>query len=185
MLIAIGTKNTAKVQALEEILKDYPHFQDLQIVPFSVSSEVSEQPLSLEETIQGAKNRAKNGFVACDGCSYGFGIESGLIEAPGAQTGFFNVCVCSIYNGKDFYIGLSTGFEIPPSILSLITEKKMDMSQACLHSGITDNTHIGSQEGLIGILTKGRVDRKEYSKQAMMSALVQLECSHWYQNDSR
>lgn len=181
MLIAIGTTNTAKVQALEETLKGYPIFADaFKIIPFSVSSEVSNQPLSLEETIQGAKNRAKNCFTACDSCSYGFGIENGFIEAPGAKTGFLHVTVCSVYNGTDYYVGLSTGFEVPPAILSLVKDKKMDLCDACLKSGITTNSSIGSQEGLVGILTNGRVDRKAYSKQAIMSALVQLEYASWY-----
>jgi inosine/xanthosine triphosphatase len=181
MLIAIGTTNTAKVQALEEVLKGYSIFENtVQIIPFSVPSGVSDQPLSLQETIEGAKNRAKNSFIGCDSCSYGFGIESGLLEAPGTRTGFLHVSVCSIYNGKDHYVGLSTGFEVPPAILSLVTDKKMDLSQACLETGISTNTSIGSQEGLVGILTNGRVDRKEYSKQAIRSALVQLEYAEWY-----
>jgi inosine/xanthosine triphosphatase len=181
MKIAIGTKNTAKVQALEETLQGYPIFaKGIQIIPFSVPSEVSNQPLSIEETILGAKNRAKNSFTACDSCSYGFGIESGLIEAPGAKTGFLHVTVCSIYNGTDYYVGLSTGFEVPPSILSLVKDKKMDLCDACLQTGISTNTSIGSQEGLVGILTNGRLDRKTYSKQAITSALVQLEYASWY-----
>ena len=181
MLIAIGTTNTAKVQALEETLKGYPIFaKEAQIIPFSVPSEVSDQPLTMQETIEGAKNRSKNGFIACKGCSYGFGIESGLIEAPGTKTGFLHVTVCSIYDGTNYYIGLSTGFEVPPSILSLVKDEKMDLSKACLQSGITTNTSIGSQEGLVGILTNGRTNRKEYSQQAIVSALVQLENTQWY-----
>jgi inosine/xanthosine triphosphatase len=181
MRIAIGTKNSAKVQALEETLKGYPIFENgVQIFPFSVPSEVSNQPLSIEETILGAKNRAKNSFIACDSCSYGFGIESGLIEAPGATTGFLHVTVCSIYNGADYYVGLSTGFEVPPAILSMVKDEKMALCDACLQSKITTNTSIGSQEGLVGILTNGRLDRKTYSKQAITSALVQLEYASWY-----
>ena len=58
----------------------------------------------------------------------------------------------------------------------------MDLSQACLDSGISTNTKIGSTEGLIGILTKGRVDRKEYSKQCVMAAVLQLENNDWYRS---
>jgi inosine/xanthosine triphosphatase len=186
MLIAIGSNNIAKVEALEETLKGYSIFKETpaKIVSFSVPSGVSDQPLSMQETIVGAKNRAKNSFEACKDCSYGFGIESGLIDAPGTQTGFFHVSVCAIYNGKDYSIGLSTGFEVPPSILSLVTDQRKDLSEACLQSGISTNVLIGSQEGLVGILTSGRIDRKEYSKQAIKSALIQLEHAAWYARDS-
>ena len=181
MIVAIGTTNTAKIQALEEMLQEYPIFQgQAQLIPFSVPSEVSHQPLTLQETIQGAKNRSRNSFKACTNCSYGVGIESGLIEAPGTKTGFLHITICVFFNGTDYHVGLSTGFELPPMILSLVKDQKMDLTKACLQSGITTNTSIGSQEGLVGILTNGRIDRKAYSKQAIMSALVQLEHAKWF-----
>jgi non-canonical (house-cleaning) NTP pyrophosphatase len=56
----------------------------------------------------------------------------------------------------------------------------MDLSQACHDSGISFDPKIGSGEGLIGILTKGRINRKKYIKQCIMTALIQLENSHFY-----
>ena len=90
------------------------------------------------------------------------------------------VSVCSIYDGENYYTGLSTGFEIPLQILELILDKGLDLAQACLQSGISDNAKIGSTEGIIGVLTKGKIDRKEYSKQCVTSALLQLENADWY-----
>lgn len=181
MMIAIGTTNVIKVQALEEIIKDYPQFTGATIHPFFVPSEIAEQPLSLEETIRGAKNRAKNAYAACNACHYSFGIESGLFEATGVQTGFLEACICCIFDGRDFHIGLSCGFEIPPPILALVLDKNRDLGQACYESGITANSKLGAAEGLIGILTKGRVNRKEYTKQCITTALIQLENAVWYQ----
>ncbi len=77
-------------------------------------------------------------------------------------------------------MGFSTGFEIPPHVLELVLNKKMDLTQACLHCGISDNKQLGSEEGLIGILTNGKVNRKEYSKQCISAAILQLENSKWY-----
>lgn len=183
MLIVVGSTNEVKVQAVEEVVKDYAHFASANILSYATSSNVSEQPLSLEETIRGAKNRAVNTFKAHPECVYSFGIESGLLHAEGTHTGFFNACVCCVFDGKRYHIGLSTGFEVPPPILAYVIEHKMDLSQACCHSGITNNEHIGSAEGLIGILTKGRVNRKDYTKQSVMAALIQLENAHWYIRD--
>jgi non-canonical (house-cleaning) NTP pyrophosphatase len=73
MIIAIGTTNPIKIQAVEEVLRNYLQFQQANIQSFSAPSEISEQPLSLEETILGAKNRARNAFNACSSCSYSFG----------------------------------------------------------------------------------------------------------------
>lgn len=135
---------------------------------------------SLEETILGAKNRAKNAFGLCDPCSFSIGIESGLCKAVGTRSGFLHVCACCIYDGVHNYTGLSTGFEIPPLILDLMISQKMDLSQASFLCGITNNLNIGAAEGLIGILTKGRMDRKEYTKQCVITAFIQLENNHWY-----
>lgn len=179
MIIAVGSTNQAKVCAVKEVLLDSIHFSQAKVIGLPVGSDVSDQPISLQETIQGAKNRAKNAFYQCD-CKYSFGIESGLMEALETSSGYLHISACCIYDGIHCYTGLSTGFEIPPQILELILNKKMDLSQACLHSGISNNTKIGSTEGLIGILTKGKVDRKEYSKQCVLTAVLQLENDEWY-----
>lgn len=180
MIIAVGTANAVKVQALQETIKDYPLLAEAEVRSFSVPSEISEQPLSLEEIIAGAKNRAKNAFLECHGCDYSFGIESGLFEAKGVETGFLEACICCIYDGVRYHTGLSCGFEIPSHILNLVLEKGRDLSQACFESGVTTNPKLGSAEGLIGILTKGRIVRQAYTKQSIITALIQLENAEWY-----
>jgi len=184
MKLAIGTTNKVKIQAVEEVIVDYPLFAGIQIDSVSVPSEISEQPLSLEEIITGAKNRAKNAFAASEACTYSFGIESGLFEAAGTQTGFLEATICCIHNGVNDYIGLSCGFEVPPQILGLVLGEKLDLSQACHRTGITDNPKLGAAEGLIGLLTKGRLSRKDYTKQCVTTALIQLENAIWYGDNS-
>ena len=179
-MIAVGSKNVIKVQAVEEVIKEYPSLAGCAVQAFAVTSGVSEQPLSLEETILGAKIRAQSAFAVCPSCSYGFGIESGLFQVNGTETGFLEACICCIYNGSNYFVGMSCGFEVPKPILNFVLEKKMDLSQACFHSGITANQNLGSAEGLIGILTKGRVNRKEYTRQCIITALMQVEQSQWY-----
>lgn len=181
MRISIGTKNQAKIQALQESLEEVQCFDDFEIHSFAVSSGVSEQPLSLEETISGAKNRATASFLLpVPTPDYGFGIESGLIKAPGTRTGFLNICVCCIYNGDEYYTGCSTGFEVPFPILQRVIEDTLDLSQACIASGISSNQRIGEEEGLIGILTKGKINRQEYTKQCIHAALLQIINHVWY-----
>ncbi len=180
MIIAIGSTNPVKLQAVEEVVKDYTQLAQAQIQSFNVPSQVSDQPLSLEETIQGAKNRAKNAFIECGTCTYSFGIESGLMKAPGAQTSYIETSICSIFDGSLYAIGLSCGFEVPPKVLDLVLNKHMNLSDACYHAGITTNTKIGSAEGLIGILTEGRINRKEYTKPSIITALAQIQHAQWY-----
>lgn len=182
MHIAIGSTNKVKVQAVEEVVQHYPMLAGATFFSYPVSSEVPEQPNGLAEIIQGAKNRAKHAFAACVGCNYSFGMESGIFEAPGSQTGFLEATICCIYDGSHDYIGLSCGFEIPPSILEHILHRDMDLNQACYHSGLSSNASLGSAEGMIGLLTKGRITRKEYTKQCVMTALIQLENNALYKS---
>ena len=180
MVIAVGSTNNVKVQAVEEIIQQYPALREAKVVAVSTTSDVSEQPLSLEETILGAKNRAKKAFEASQPCQYGIGIEGGIFASPGTQTGFMTINVCSIFDGTHHYIGFTSAYEVPPQILQLMLDQKMDLSEACLHSGITSKAKVGVSEGLIGILSQGRIDRKQYIKESLAMALVQLENRSWY-----
>jgi inosine/xanthosine triphosphatase len=173
MKINIGSKNKAKVEAVAEIFKEYPHLANATVISLEASSGISDQPKSLEETIQGAMNRAKGAWSDCD---YSIGLESGLMEVSLSKTGHMDVCACVIYDGKEFHLGLSSVWEFPDKkILDSILNEGLDMSQAINKAGLTKNPGIGSEEGAIGILTKGRLNRKEYTKQALRTALIHLE----------
>ena len=148
MIIAVGTTNVVKIQAVEEVIKNYPQLAEARVYPFSVPSEIAEQPLSMEEIIAGAKNRAKNAHAACSSCHYSFGIESGLFKASGTQTGFLEACICCIFDGANHYVGLSSGFEVPPHILALVLDKNRDLSQACYEAGVTTNAKFGGVGGI-------------------------------------
>jgi len=62
MKIVVWTKNPAKIKAIEESLERVIYLEDdkIEIIPLSVSSDVSDMPISMEENIQWAKNRAFN-----------------------------------------------------------------------------------------------------------------------------
>lgn len=173
MKIIVGSKNKVKVEAVAEILKDYPHLSHADVEGAEADSGVSAQPKSLDETIKGAMNRARTVFSNCD---YSIGLESGLMEVPHTKGGYMDLCVCAIYDGTEFHLGLSSAWEFPDkAITDLMVNGGMDMSQAINKAGLTKNPAIGSEEGAIGILTKGRMDRKEYTKQALRTALIHLE----------
>ncbi len=54
-------------------------------------------------------------------------------------------------------------------------EDGLDMNDAALKAGLTENANVGAAEGLVGIVTKGRLNRKEYTKEAIRTALIHLE----------
>ena len=178
MRINLGSKNNAKINALKEILKEYPDFEDAEVVAKDVSSGVPHQPKSLEETVDGAIKRARNSF---NNCSYSVGLESGLMKVPHTKTGYMDTTVCAIYDGEKCHLGLSSCFEYPIKVLNYMLEKNENASNAFRQLGFTDKEYIGYEEGIIGVVTKNRLDRKEYTKQAIRTALIHLENKNLYE----
>lgn len=177
MKICVGSKNKVKVEAVCEVLAQYDDLKDAEIHLVEVDSQVSPQPKSLEETMTGAMNRARGAFLGCD---YSIGLESGLMEIPHTKTGYMDFCVCAIYNGTDFSFGFSSGIEFPREVVRLIFKEGIDSTEAFNKVGLTENPKIGQAEGIIGVLTKGRLNRKEYTKQAILTAMVHIEHPHLY-----
>lgn len=172
MKIIVASTNTVKVSAVREALGEYPILKEADIEGVAVNTGVSEQPKSLEETVQGAVNRAEAAF---NGCDYSIGIESGLMKVPHTKSGSMDFCACSIYDGKTHSLGLSCAFEFPKKVTDMINELGITANDAFYKVGLTDNKKLGSAEGAIGLLTKGRVTRKDYTKQAVHMALIHLE----------
>lgn len=172
MNICVGTTNSAKLDAVREILQDYPHLQDSVVVSKEVESGVSDQPKSLEESVQGAMNRALGAF---QDCTYSIGIESGLMAVSQSKSGFMDTCVCAIYDGTEYHLGMSSVWEAPKLVMHHIVHNGLDMTQAAIQAGLTNDPKVGAADGLIGIVTKGRLTRKAQTKEALRTALIHLE----------
>jgi inosine/xanthosine triphosphatase len=152
---------------------------DAEVVGVDVPSEVQDQPKTLEETTRGACNRALNAFHG-ERPDFSIGIESGLMKAPYTRSGYVNFCVAVVYDGQQTYLGHSTGFDLPPKIVSGL-EAGDELDKAVFDQGLTDVPNIGKVEGgFLGILTKGRVTRQDFTTQALKMALIPLENKEMY-----
>jgi len=175
MKVIVGSQNNAKVLAVAESLVDYKQLKDFEVIGINADSKISDQPLTLQETITGAINRAKESFESKD-ASYGFGIESGLMAVPHTLSGHLDVCVCAITDIDGTYIGISSAWEFPNKDISdAMTKDGLDMAQACVKFGLTDDPDIGQKGGAIGLVTNGRLGRKEYTQEAIRNALIHIE----------
>jgi len=177
MKIHIGSKSPTKVKAITDIVKDYDLFKNATCENFAVQSGVSDQPMTMQETINGAKNRAERCF---EGADYSFAIESGLMEVPETKSGYMNISVCAIYDGREFHLGIASLFEYPKEVIRLVKEKGLEISHAFKAAGFTDKDKIGYEEGVIGAVTKGRVNSEKYFKEAVVAALIHLENPDMY-----
>ena len=75
MKVKVGSKNPLKAIAVENAFSHY--FNDIEIIPAEAESGVHHTPMSVEDAVKGAKNRAKQVF---DGCDYSVGIEGTIIR---------------------------------------------------------------------------------------------------------
>jgi len=183
MNVYVGTRNKIKVEAVEEILKEYPELfsENCSAIPTDIQSGVSDQPLSLKETTDGAIIRANNAFDKQSADSISIGIESGLMKALGTKSGYLSFTVVAIKTKDDLYTGHSTGFDLPPKMIESLLLHGKELDDVAYTSGLADVPDIGKCDGgLLGILTKGKVSRKEYMKQALRMALIPLQNKELY-----
>jgi inosine/xanthosine triphosphatase len=169
MIVTIGSKNPNKIKAVSEAFHLFPLFMEAEFRSASVPSGVPDQPIGLEETIRGAKQRAENAFSECD---LSVGLESGLMPVPLTRSGYMNFSVCAVFNGREVFLGLGPAFELPPDITRMVVERHMELDDAIFASGFSDNPRIGYSEGIIGMLTGGAVTRKDYMVPAVCMAMA-------------
>lgn len=80
MKIAVGTTSEQKLQYLREVLDELNI--DAVLTPLEVLSEISEQPMSFQETKRGSVNRAKNALANYNDADVALGIEVGYHPSP-------------------------------------------------------------------------------------------------------
>lgn len=186
-VVAVGSMNKCKVGAVRNTIARYPRVASpTSLLPLEVPSGISAQPRGLEVTQQGAKNRAQSAYETALQLQEGhtnqqsilsLGIESGLFELQGQ---WFDVCVVSAYDGADHHFGLSCAFQVPDDVVQHVLAGGVELSEACNEAKITSDHNIGQNAGLIGILSGSRVDRMDYTIQAIHMALIFAEHPRWY-----
>lgn len=152
MRLAAGTTNQAKLQAIYNIFNDRAN-----IIPCKVPSNVSDQPFSDEETIQGAINRAKNAIAETD-ADIGIGLEGGVNESPhGLMLCNWGALVIREFSEQPFIAG---GARIVlPAYISQRLRNGEELGPVM--DDFCQQENIRSHEGAIGIFTDGQVNRVE------------------------
>jgi inosine/xanthosine triphosphatase len=160
--VHIGTRNKAKLLALSEELLD----QDIEatIIPVNVNSGVKSQPRSLEESFSGAINRAKSAYQ--DDSTFSIGIEDGCYVIEGEM---LNICCTCLWDGKNSFFASSSSFQLPSKVQRIIEDEDVELSEALVKANLCTDPNIGSLGGAIGLITKGQLLRKSYTRQALLN----------------
>ena len=167
MKIAAGTTNPSKIKGIERAYKRLLH-KDVEVIGVKVESGVSAQPLSLEETIRGAINRAKQAIKEISEADEGVGVEAGFFKLLDKT---FDVQIAVIIDRENHITyGLSPAFQIPPFFVNKVLNEGIELEVVVDNYFGTKN--IGIKGGFISILTKNRITREELTELAVAMALI-------------
>jgi len=160
MIIGIGSQNPVKVAAVEEAV-DIVHerlglYGPVKFHKLDVSSDVGSQPMSDDETRQGACNRASNVLQSDLKPDIGIGLEGGVEQRADGLYSTVWVCVQD-QQGRVAQVN-GARFRLPDDIAQPIQQGE---EMGVVMDRLTGKTNIKHQEGMIGTLTGGAVTRQE------------------------
>ena len=145
-------------------------FKGVEVTGITVHSGVPDQPKN-SETYEGAKNRALAVKLLNDKENlmgdFFVGIEGGLIQRDGHWLECGAVYIVD-KNGKSGY-GTSSHWQVPKIVMERVFKGE---ELATIFDDIAQTTDIRSNEGAIGYLTKGAIDRNNFYKHGLYCALI-------------
>ncbi|WP_210364882.1 DUF84 family protein [Bacillus sp. REN3] len=165
MRVAIGSKNPAKILAVEEAFK----FLSAEVISIDAHSGVSEQPMSDDETIKGAVNRALEAAERGE-AQIGIGLEGGV------QQTHYGLVLCNwgalAAKGMEPLIAGGARIPLPEEIAKrLLAGEELGpvMDEYARKRNVRKN------EGAVGIFTEGQVNRSEMFLHVMKLLVGQYE----------
>jgi len=157
MIIAVGSTNRVKVDAVAQGLQG----ETITLISHPAASLVRDQPLSDEETLQGAINRAKECLDKTQ-AAVAFGLEGGLV--------FMNdqVYLCHwgalVDRNDNLHISNSPLLRLPQEYREgLLNGQNLDDMMA----HFTGIANIGKKEGAMGYFTQNRLTRSQVLAQTV------------------
>lgn len=165
--VAVGSRNPVKIAAVRAVLARIAPGAEVSGV--AVSSEVPDQPWGDEETIRGARTRARAALAALD-ADLAVGLEGGVVAEP---DGGVRSCAWAVAVARDGREGTggSLAMPLPPAVAALLREG-VELGHAMDRlTGATNTKHAG---GAVGVLTRGLIDR-----QGAYEVLVTYALSPW------
>lgn len=174
MKIAVGTKNKAKLAAVEAwARKEFG--DDFVIEGISVESGIDDMPDTTSECIKGAKNRAMTCLAAVENADLGIGLEGGVETIDGQMY----LCGWAAAVDKDGRVGIGNGGHVMvPNFIAKRIEHGEELGPI-MHE--LHDRDIRNSEGAWGIFTNGKITRSESLCNSIKYAYARLDNSNLYE----
>jgi inosine/xanthosine triphosphatase len=173
--IVIASTNPVKITAsLQGFQRMFPE-EEFITEGITVSSQVADQPMTDEETFQGALNRASNAMKSIRDADYYVGIEGGVEEKKKEMEAFAWI----IIKDKKGRIGKArTGTFFLPSQITRLIKQGVELGTA--DDMVFKHTNTKQKMGSVGILTDNCIDRTDYYTHAVILALIPFKNEQLY-----
>lgn len=173
--IVVASTNPVKIKTTEAgFARMFPEMV-FKVRGVSAKSDVSDQPMSEEETLTGATNRANNVSVVEPRADFWVGIEGGL-EKAGEEMEIFAWIVVKSKEGK-FGKGKTGSFFLPKEVAKLISEGKELGEADDIVFGLKNSKQAN---GAVGILTGDALTRTTFYESAVILALIPFKNTKLY-----
>ena len=172
--IIVASRNPVKIEAsrlaFEKMMEG-----SFDVKGATISSGVSDQPMSDSETLQGALNRANTASEQYPDADYWIGLEGGLEENNGEMYAF----AWMIIKSKSGQVGKgkTATYFLPPAMADLVRQGK---ELAHVTDEIFMETNSKQKQGTISFLTDGAIDRTKYYLDAIIIALMPFKHPELY-----
>lgn len=144
----------------------------------TVSSGVSDQPMSDQDTRLGAINRARLGIHAVPDADFSVGVEGGCDWIDDQMVAFAWVVIRSQSQQGSARTAM---FQLPPAVQSLI-ESGMELGDA--DDRVFGRENSKQKSGAVGLLTGDVVTRTSLYEQAVILALIPFKNGGLYGEES-
>lgn len=179
--VAVGSTNVDKINATQNALAklnaDIGYERVFTVLGCEVKSGVRDQPISADEALQGAKNRAKAAMLNTEKCFVGVGIEGGLQIVDGV---WFNQAWVVIYDDRgfepSFSFASSNGVPIPADLMDKI-RAGVELSYAV--DQLYNKQGTKNAGGWHSVFTRGHMPLQASIEDAILMAFAGLEGSGW------
>lgn len=164
MIVAVGTKNPAKVEGIRRAFSKY--FQ-VEIRSVDSSSVAKAQPRGLDEMTAGASARARFALSKVGG-DYGVGVEAGIFTIGDI---YFDNQVAAIADPSGrVSFGHSAGYMLPHDAMEKLFRDGRELERWAEEvSGINE---VGDKGGYINFITNGKMTRADLTEQCVITALA-------------
>ncbi|EGU37598.1 NTPase [Vibrio ichthyoenteri ATCC 700023] len=160
--VIVASLNPAKISAVESAFHCVFPQHTFTFIGVNVPSEVADQPISNQETYQGARNRVTNAKLTRANGDFYVGLEAGIEDGV---TFAWMVIESATQRGES----RSASMMLPPAVADRLSQ---EVELGTVMDEVFGTTNIKQKGGAIGVLTQHQLTRSSVYHQALIMALI-------------